>query len=260
MNPPQLMAFDNCDGQRDVDIDEQPIPATSSDPDNLKYTIVRTWTATDESGNSVTAQSTLFVVDDVAPVYVSDMDDTNLNCIFEVPEPYDTPVILDACDTAPSVSCEVTVLSGDDCHSEYERQCTAQDDAGNTNSVTQVITVKDDIAPTVQETEFCIQQQYGMMATFNLNDLVLQRFNPHDNCGGDVQFEIQSKSSELSLSDGQLTVPLEYPADTDHLSMTLRLTDSCGNFMDQVVELVLRSSGAGDCFVPLSVNTYVNTN
>jgi hypothetical protein len=255
-DPPQLKAFDNCDDEVEFTSTEEKIFATSSDENNLLYKLVREWTATDTSGNKATATSTLFVVDDVAPEYVSNMDDTQLNCIFEVPEPVDTPIILDACDPNPIVSCEIATTLDGDCHSEHERTCMAIDATGNANPVTQVITVKDVTAPSLQNTEFCIQEQHGMMATFDFNDLILQRFNPHDNCGGDVVIKLQTKSDHLTLTpdEQQLIVPLDIHA--NEYSMTLELTDQCGNVGTETVNLIVRSSSAGSCFVPLSVNTH----
>jgi len=110
------------------------------------YAIARSWTCTDQSGNSATAVQTLTAVDSEIPSLVGP-DDATEECGFAVPS---TPLTWDddcgsqqtvqsvATSTVDSVSGEGTITL----------EWNVQDTCGKPNSATQVITVKDSKDPT----------------------------------------------------------------------------------------------------------------
>ena len=109
------------------------------------YTIVRTFTAMDDAGNSTSATQTITVEDTTAPELVIPADYT-AECSDEL--------ILDeasASDNCGTVSIEVSseTLAGDAAGNyTVVRTFTATDDCGNSTSATQTITVEDTTAPT----------------------------------------------------------------------------------------------------------------
>ena len=108
------------------------------------YTIVRTFTATDDCGNSTQATQTITVEDTTRPELTIPADYT-AECSDEL--------ILDdatATDNCGEVTIEVSSeTTAGDCDGSYTvtRTFTATDDAGNSSSATQTITVEDTTAP-----------------------------------------------------------------------------------------------------------------
>ena len=114
------------------------------------YSIVRTWTATDDCGNTIECNQNILVIDETDPV-ISCPGNVTLDC------PADTSVSMtgvatatDECNTPPDVTYDDVVLPGT-CPNTFtlERTWTATDACGNTSSCVQVITVKDDTDPII---------------------------------------------------------------------------------------------------------------
>ena len=139
------------------------------------YTIVRTFTATDDCGNSTSATQTITVQDTTAPE-LSIPADYTAECSDDL--------ILDdatASDNCGEVTIEVSseTIAGD-CDGNYTvtRTFTATDDAGNSTSATQTITVQDTTAP-----EFTsVPADYTSECS---DDLALDDATASDNCSGD---------------------------------------------------------------------------
>ena len=170
------------------------------------YTIERTFTATDDCGNSTSATQTITVEDTTAPEFTSIPADYTSECSDDL--------ILD--DATASDNCgEVTIdissetIAGD-CAGNYTvvRTFTATDDCGNSTSATQTITVEDTTAP-----EFTSIPDYTSECS---DDLILDDATASDNCG-EVTIEV---SSETIAGDcvGNYTVVRTFTA-----------TDDCGN-------------------------------
>jgi hypothetical protein len=107
-------------------------------------TVVRTWTATDCTGNSVSATSTVTFVDTTAPTLALPPDVT-LGCYADTsPANTGSATASDNCDADPTVAW-ADVVSGDQdaCPVDFSitRTWTATDCSGNVSSGTQTITV-----------------------------------------------------------------------------------------------------------------------
>jgi gliding motility-associated-like protein len=147
---PDLMATDNCSPAAGIRIEKnetrQNIPGECTN----SYRLIRTWTATDECGNSTTVQQVLTVQDKTPPV-------------FTLVPPSNLTVDCDAIPAAPEMTAtdncsmnNVTVVYSlkktylsTDCPNHYRltRTWTATDECGNKAVATQVITVVDNTAP-----------------------------------------------------------------------------------------------------------------
>ncbi len=134
---------DNCD-EFTVDFSEVIVDEFSSD----EQVLVRTWVATDEAGNSTTVTQTITILDTEAPAIVSQPADETVTCGSDIPAVV-APVFTDNCG-------EFTVDFSEVLEDEYStdnqvlvRTWVATDEAGNSTTVTQTITINDDQAPVI---------------------------------------------------------------------------------------------------------------
>ncbi|MEX0329778.1 MAG: hypothetical protein AB3N64_00005, partial [Puniceicoccaceae bacterium] len=141
-DPASPTATDNCDD--DVEISYSEVRTDGNCPEN--YTLTRTWTATDNCGNTDTCTQVITVQDTTAPVLSGVPGDTTVQC-DNIPDAA-SPSASDNCDPSPSVNL-VEVSTKGECADNYTitRTWTATDCAGNSSSQSQVITVQDTTAP-----------------------------------------------------------------------------------------------------------------
>ena len=136
-----VTATDNCDGDVPVQMTESTQPL-----DGCSYYILRTWTATDDCGNTAMAQQTLLVTDTTPPTFVNAPADLTVEC-DAIPAVPDLTAI-DNCDE--DVTVEFLEFPQDPaCMYQIKRVWTATDACGNFSSHTQIITVKDTEGPVI---------------------------------------------------------------------------------------------------------------
>jgi hypothetical protein len=202
-----LTATDNCDSDVAVSFDEQ--RADGSCPDG--YTLTRTWTATDDCGNSTPHAQVITVVDRIAPQFVGDLPgDVTVECNAVPSAPALTAT--DNCDSDVDVALDEQTESGN-CADGYTltRTWTATDDCGNSTPHVQVVTVIDTTDPSVT----CS----GEIRVQCLNDVPepdVHSVSASDNCDADVEIAWVD-----DVSDGN-TCP-------ETITRTYRATDDCGN-------------------------------
>jgi hypothetical protein len=138
--PANVTATDACDPGVDIDFNET---QTGSGCD---FTIVRTWTATDDCGNSVSAVQNIHLVDSQPPVLAGVPADLNLDPCMQVPPPPSNVTASDVCDPNVEVDFSETVITAS-CGYTLVRTWTATDDCGNAVSAVQNINVTDDEPP-----------------------------------------------------------------------------------------------------------------
>jgi hypothetical protein len=128
---------DNCD-------DELVVVYNETIGGGCPYTITRTWTATDDCGNSVVATQVITVTDNVAPTFGVVEPFIQVSC-----EDIDEYILVafDNCDAEVEVTIlEENVFSGG-CYFYAYRTWLATDNCGNTATVQQLIQVIDIVAP-----------------------------------------------------------------------------------------------------------------
>ncbi len=113
--------------------------------DSCEKTKTRTWTATDECGNTSSCSQTVRVVDTTAPV-ITCPEDVTLECDATATD-FGTATATDNCN-------EVTITSedaeaGDACRRTITRTWTATDTCGNASSCVQTIVYVDTTAPVI---------------------------------------------------------------------------------------------------------------
>ena len=191
------------------------------------YTITRTFTATDDAGNSTSATQTITVQDTTAPEFTSVPADYTAEC--------SDALILDdatASDNCGTVSIEVSseTLAGDAAGNyTVVRTFTATDDCGNSTSATQTITVQDTTAP-----EFTIPADYTAECS---DELILDDASASDNCG-DVTIE---EVSETIAGDcaGSYTI-----------TRTFTATDDAGNSTSATQTITVQDTTAPELSIP----------
>ena len=141
------------------------------------YTLIRTFTATDDCGNASSATQTITVVDTTAPEFTFVPADYTVECSDDFV--LDDATAQDNCNGADITVSSETVEGNATGNYTVIRTFTATDDAGNSNSATQTITVEDTTAP-----EFIsVPADYTAECS---DDLVLEDALAADNCNGAV--------------------------------------------------------------------------
>ncbi|MBL7818002.1 MAG: gliding motility-associated C-terminal domain-containing protein, partial [Saprospiraceae bacterium] len=157
---PSVTATDNCDANVNVTINE--LRTNGSCPDS--YVLTRTWTATDNCGNTATASQQITVEDKTAPVLTNISTNTAIRCGEAVPAPVN-PIATDNCDANVTIVMNENRVNGS-CSGSYRivRVWTATDNCGNTTTASQEISVSDDAPPVLANVPTNI--------TINCNDAI----------------------------------------------------------------------------------------
>lgn len=184
------------------------VTVTFSDDDlqsDCGLIITRTFTATDECGNSSNTTQVITVVDTTAPEFTSPPTNAVYQCMEEVPELED--IAVDDCNTITVESNEVT---NGVCPITIIRTWTATDGCGNSTQHVQTISVEDTIIP-----DFVT---FPEDLTLSCDDDVPAVIDPtfSDNCDGNVTMTMSEETT------GEC--PLEMS-----ITRTWTLTDNCGN-------------------------------
>jgi gliding motility-associated-like protein len=203
-----LTATDNCDANPVITYNEVKTNETCAG----SYTLIRTWTATDASGNSSSESQTITVQDTTAPVFNSGLPaDVSASC-DDIP----TAEIMTAIDACGSATVNlVESKSAGVCPGEYSlnRTWTASDACGNSASYTQKINVYDNTPPVISGT---FQNMVSVSCT-EIPTIPHPEFS--DNCSG----------------IGEITAPLSddnivNKTDTSYtIIRTWKVSDLCGN-------------------------------
>ncbi|MGJ8593827.1 MAG: HYR-like domain-containing protein [Aquaticitalea sp.] len=173
-----------------------------------RYSITRTWTATDACGNSSTATQTIRVQDVTAPVIDPLPEEMTLEC--PATPQFADATAMDACDQSVTLTYNDVTTPGD-CEGEYSitRTWTATDDCGNSSTATQTINVEDNTAPVID---------------------ALPEYTKIE-CPAEPEFTPATASdlcSEVTLTYNDVTTPGECVG-AYTVTRTWTATDACGN-------------------------------
>ncbi len=217
-----IMATDNCSpvvGITTVTTSFQnPDPAVCG---HYSYDIVRTFTASDECGNTRTSTQTISVIDNLGPAPGGVLDTTAL-CSALVPFPAPLPNATDACSglTAPPDSIGQTITAGS-CQDQYTITVlwVATDVCGNTTAFDQLVHVIDTVPPTLINIPANITVECDAIPALpNTNS-----FNASDNCNHPVFINLL----ETEIRDTNVTSCAHW---TDYIiKREWTATDNCGN-------------------------------
>ena len=163
-----------------------------------EYTIRRTWTFTDCVGNTRTHEQLITVVDTVAPTFNEDLPQSGQVSCEDVPVAA-TLTAMDGCEGPLDVVFDEVISNQDACGTNYTitRTWTASDCAGNAITHTQVLEVRDEMAPSFVE-------ELPQSVTVECNEVPAPVvLTAVDNCDTvvEVVFE-ESASGDLNCADG----------------------------------------------------------
>ena len=182
---------------------------------------VRTYTATDDCGNSSTFEQILTLTDNILPTFDSVPADYTIECDQDIT--YDDATASDNCSGA-EVTVEQEIVAGD-CPQSYQivRTFTATDNCDNSTTATQTITVQDTTAP-----ELTIPADYTVECS---DDITYDDASATDNCGMVEIGEVQ----EIIAGDcaGNYTITRAFTA-----------TDECGNMTSATQTITVQDTTA----------------
>ncbi|WP_431242261.1 Ig-like domain-containing protein [Flavobacterium sp. P21] len=183
-------------------------------------TYTNTWTIKDDCGNtSETFTQVITIQDTTKPVFNGELpSDITVSC-DAVPEPANIQAT-DNCGGGdlPIVLSEVKSDIKNECGTEYTltRKWTTSDCSGNTESFTQIITVRDTTPPTgTAPADVAGLQSTTEIPVGNPSDII----DEADNCEGNVTVTVSDSNNGASGCDGNAYV----------LTRTYTLTDCAGN-------------------------------
>ena len=205
-------ATDNCDPMVDIVLVENTVPNCVN-----SFVVTRTWTATDDCGNTDIGVRVITVEDNTAPMVTAPADVTVECDMIPVPG---TPTVTDMCDMNPVVVFSTNTVPGT-CVNEFviTRTWTATDACGNVASDDQVITVQDNIFPTITGTlpvDVTVECNAIPTPPVSGTDII-----GNDNCGSPSfdYVEISTQGADTDMCD--------FYAYT--LTRTWTAVDDCGN-------------------------------
>jgi hypothetical protein len=179
-NAPILFADDNC-GSAAVTFEEVITQGNCL----FEQTIIRTWTATDECGNTNLHVQTIIVEDTTAPIAPAAPDDIVLECVNDLPTNMDLTAS-DNCSGDLTVSPVIITEGNNPCNMTMTLTWTFTDDCNNSTELTQTITLSDTTAPT-----FTVPADITIECDVDVNDLFLT---------GDVADEADNCSTALEAT------------------------------------------------------------
>ena len=212
----EARAVDDCDGDLVATLDEERENGSCAN----QYTLVRTWTATNQEGTVVTATQRITVSDATAPQFVEVPADLTLACGDDLPS--STALATDDCDNDVEVSVQDEQTQGS-CASDYvvTRIFTATDDCGNASTATQRIFFQDDVAPVF---DYVPASEEYACALGEPTD----RPRASDNCSDEVTITYADLSPSADCSQ--------------RLQRVWTATDDCGNTVTAVQQILLEDN------------------
>ncbi len=211
-NTGNATATDNCD--TDVEVTYSDI----SDGGTCSGNITRTWTATDDCGNTDECVQVITVVDSTAPDIASSPGNVTVECIGDVP-PIDIGNVT-ATDNCGNVT--ITYIGDADdvntCPRTITRTYRATDSCGNLANVTQTIAVNDTIAPVIT-----CAANVTIKCDESTDPSITGNATATDNCDTDVEVTYSD------ISDGGTC--------SGNITRTWTATDDCGN-TDECVQVI----------------------
>ena len=211
-----LTATDNCDEVDVLYAEEQTNTVCET-----SYTLVRTWTVSDCSGNTSQHVQTIEVVDTTAPVFENHSEFTMASCsdLIDAEDPAQVPLV--ATDNCGAVSYSINALlfSGG-CPGTWMREWTATDACGNSTTTLQFVTMYDEEAPEwTSLPDESVEISAGMDCAPDTSPAATGVPEAADNCGPNVELIVDYVDSDL----------LETCPGTYSFTRTWTATDFCGN-------------------------------
>ena len=244
---------DNCSTGLDATFADKDTVPGNCDGEKV---ITRIWTLTDDCGNSATDSQIITVKDTIAPTFTTPADTTifaDADCNFDAStnKTGDVTDEADNCSTGldATFADKDTVPGNCDGQKVITRIWTLTDDCGNSTTGSQIITVKDTIAPT-----FTTPADTTIFADADCN------FDASTNKTGDVTDEADNCSTGL---DATFADKDTVPGNCDGQKVITRiwtLTDDCGNSTTGSQIITVKDTIAPTFTTPADITIFTDAN
>ena len=209
---PQVL--DSCDTYLPIEFSEEFVHGDCPN----RYTIIRTFRAYDDSGNSITDSQTINIVDNQAPEFANMTNDILEMCTYTQPP---SPSVWDNCGTVDLTWEQTTIDSISDCNYLSLITWEATDNCGNVAYASQTIQIMD-VTPPVITGDIYIEIQGGesidtvmieysdncSSVTITYSDMdvsgnnIIRNYMATDGCGNSSTFEQIINISTITPPDG----------------------------------------------------------
>ena len=177
-------------------------------------TITRTYSVTDDCGNTINVVQ-LFVIEDETAPTASNLPTLEVECISDIPNP-DTTLITDSADNCSATSIEFIsdVSDNQSCSETITRTYRVSDECGNTFDVTQQFIVNDNTLPTASNPADMTLQCIDDLPDPDVNIIT----DESDNCGEPTVTFVNDISNNMDCAEV--------------IIRTYSVSDNCGNAID----------------------------
>jgi HYR domain/Secretion system C-terminal sorting domain len=212
-----------------------------------RYTVTRTYRATDGCGNFTECTQIITVNDQTAPVMTCPAPIT-VSCASEVPVPDISTVtgVSDNCG-AVTVTFQGDVISNQTCPNRFTvtRTYRATDVCGNFTECTQIITVNDQTAPVINCPANVTVSCASQVPPPDVTNITANPIFVSDNCSGPITVTFRGDVISNQTCANRFTI-----------SRTYRATDACGNFSECVQTITVNDQTAPvmTCPAPVTVS------
>src|SRR5688500_5807953 len=207
-----IVTSDNCGGSATVTFVGD---AISNQTCVNRFTVTRTYRATDSCGNSATCNQTITVFDNIVPL-ITCPQNISVECANLVPPPNTASVTAeDNCGGIPVITHVGDAISNQTCADRFllTRTYRATDECGNSATCTQLITVFDDTPPVITCPPAITVECANLVPAPTPGTLVAS-----DNCGGVTTVTFINDVVSNQVCADRFTITRRYQA-----------TDACGN-------------------------------
>lgn len=226
---PEPQVSDNCDDNVDVALIETVVG------EGCTFTIIRTWIASDDCGNTSVVSQSVIVEDTEAPVFVNVPAEQTVEC--SALAGLNFPQVTDDCGNTISVVFEDQAL-GAGCSYDILRTYTATDLCGNSTSATTLIHVIDTTPPAIFGVAGNTAVQCGSIPATNAAHAI-------DACGGQVPLVV----TDQIMGEGCSYI----------ISRTYTAQDACGNTA-ALTQLIFVSDQAAPVLLGVPQNVTIDCN
>ncbi|WP_170111412.1 HYR domain-containing protein, partial [Mangrovibacterium marinum] len=232
---------DNCSTGLEATYSDVVIPGSCDG----EVIIERTWFLEDDCGNQTVQIQTITVADNnlgptfTAPADITIYRDASCNYDATITATGDVTDEADNCDTSLDATFTDVVDNSDPCSVIITRTWSLTDDCDNTTTHDQIITVADDIAPTIS-----CPADVTVQCTADIPAVNTSAVSATDNCAGPVTVtHIGDVSDDNSCPEV--------------ITRTYRATDGCGNYVECTQTITVDDTTA-PVFSPLAANGQSN--
>ncbi|MBK9984535.1 MAG: HYR domain-containing protein [Saprospiraceae bacterium] len=215
-------AFDGCDPVPIITYSDVTVATVNC---AVGYIIMRTWKATDHSGNMSTCMQTIVLTDNTPPVISCPINLTIACTASTLPGSTGTATASDHCDATPTVTfSDVTIGAACPQERTIKRTWKATDDCGNSSTCLQTIVVDDNLAPVIT-----CPPNVSIECSSSTNPSITGSATATDNCDSTPTITFTDVSNP--------TGPQEYT-----ITRTWKATDDCGN-SSTCIQLIIVHDG-----------------